>query len=138
MLNSQHQIPSVFRRMMMNENDHESSNDDLDAMMNALRIQSEPYLYGLHGVHHGMRRHADDSWQRLPVRTLKENDIKILSKSEEKRACSICMADFIEGDVTRQLPCFHEFHRECVDKWFLQQNEKGNDASCPLDRKKIK
>eukprot|EP00483_Globobulimina_turgida_P011374 UN11396 len=78
------------------------------------------------------------SWQRLPIKVLKANDVHLLHKSEENKTCAICMADWKNRDKTRQLPCFHLFHTKCIDKWFKWQNGKGRHASCPLDRKKIK
>lgn len=41
-------------------------------------------------------------------------------------SCSICLTEFADGAVMRRLPCGHDFHRRCVDKW-LQQNKR-----CPL------
>merc|ERR1712190_413242 len=88
---------------------------------------------------HNVRNQVtDESWQRLPTRTLSEHDVALLRKSEEKRSCAICLMEYGVGDETRSLPCFHEFHKECVDQWFQRQHQKGNDCSCPLDRKKIK
>jgi len=40
--------------------------------------------------------------------------------------CSICLGDYREGTLLRRLPCGHDFHRRCVDKW-LQRNKR-----CPL------
>eukprot|EP00484_Ammonia_sp_Unknown_P023103 CAMPEP_0197041820 /NCGR_PEP_ID=MMETSP1384-20130603/18299_1 /TAXON_ID=29189 /ORGANISM="Ammonia sp." /LENGTH=599 /DNA_ID=CAMNT_0042472807 /DNA_START=8 /DNA_END=1807 /DNA_ORIENTATION=- len=123
LLNSHGQIPAVFRRVLV---------DDEDA------ADLVHHAFAIHGLGGGRHGNMDDSWRRLPTRTLSKKDIAILSKSEEKKACPICMTEFVADDVTRQLPCFHEFHKDCVDKWFEQQNDKGKDASCPLDRKKIK
>ncbi|XP_019181611.1 PREDICTED: E3 ubiquitin-protein ligase RLIM-like [Ipomoea nil] len=43
--------------------------------------------------------------------------------------CNICLADYEEGDEIRVLPCHHEFHMECVDKWL-----KEIHGVCPLCR----
>merc|ERR1712176_518093 len=92
---------------------------------------------GIYGGHNTGPR-GDECWKDLPVRTLQQKDIQILAKSEDKKACPICQSDFKVGDEVRILPCFHEFHKDCCDQWFVQQNDNGKDASCPLDRKKIK
>eukprot|EP00483_Globobulimina_turgida_P004345 UN04354 len=118
-------VPAVFRRMMAQQPNDEAFDDaDDDQMFEAFPFQNAMHqMYGLHGLHglhmHGARRRRgpmDDSWQRLPIRTLSDKDVAILSKSEEKKSCPVCMADFETNDVTRQLPCFHEFHKDCVDK----------------------
>uniref|UniRef100_A0A2C9JZI0 RING-type domain-containing protein n=1 Tax=Biomphalaria glabrata TaxID=6526 RepID=A0A2C9JZI0_BIOGL len=46
--------------------------------------------------------------------------------------CSICLKDFETGDQKRILPCIHNFHTECADKW-LRRN-----ATCPVCRHLIK
>jgi hypothetical protein len=33
--------------------------------------------------------------------------------------CVICLDGFHRGDVLRQLPCGHEYHRDCIGKWTL-------------------
>jgi len=40
--------------------------------------------------------------------------------------CSICLNDYESGTMIRRLPCGHDFHRRCVDKW-LHKNKR-----CPL------
>ncbi|KAG6534627.1 hypothetical protein ZIOFF_008530 [Zingiber officinale] len=36
-------------------------------------------------------------------------------------SCSICLSDFKEGEVLRELPeCGHSFHLQCVDPWLRQ------------------
>ncbi|KAK6973530.1 NEP1-interacting protein 1 [Biomphalaria glabrata] len=46
--------------------------------------------------------------------------------------CSICLKDFETGDQKRILPCVHNFHTECGDKW-LRMN-----ATCPVCRHLVK
>merc|ERR1711998_702556 len=44
-----------------------------------------------------------------------------MGMSQDGKACSICMEDFEVGSVVRTLPCFHTFHKDCVDKWLKRQ-----------------
>ncbi|GMQ03757.1 hypothetical protein CsSME_00049430 [Camellia sinensis var. sinensis] len=59
---------------------------------------------------------------------------KLYSKSqkhlnEEAAQCYICLVEYEEGDSMRILPCHHEFHRTCVDKWLKEVH-----SVCPLCR----
>ncbi|XP_031284907.1 uncharacterized protein LOC116143582 isoform X2 [Pistacia vera] len=49
--------------------------------------------------------------------------------NEEVAQCYICLVEYEEGDSMRILPCHHEFHRTCVDKWL-----KEIHRVCPLCR----
>ncbi|KAL0760874.1 hypothetical protein Bca101_077024 [Brassica carinata] len=51
------------------------------------------------------------------------------SQSEDSSQCYICLVEYEEGDTIRALPCHHEFHRTCVDKWL-----KEIHRVCPLCR----
>ncbi|CAK7355905.1 unnamed protein product [Dovyalis caffra] len=60
--------------------------------------------------------------------------VKLYAKSqkhqnEETAQCYICLVEYEEGDSMRVLPCHHEFHRTCVDKWL-----KEIHRVCPLCR----
>ena len=35
----------------------------------------------------------------------------------EQTTCVVCMCDFERRQLLRVLPCCHEFHAKCVDKW---------------------
>ncbi|KAL9698440.1 hypothetical protein quinque_001881 [Culex quinquefasciatus] len=46
----------------------------------------------------------------------------------DQTSCVVCMCDFEARQVLRVLPCSHEFHAKCVDKW-LRSNR-----TCPICR----
>lgn len=48
------------------------------------------------------------------------------SGSSGDGVCCICLEPWEPGDVQRTLPCFHAFHRGCVDPWLKRRFQ------CPL------
>ncbi|XP_008797985.2 uncharacterized RING finger protein C4G3.12c isoform X2 [Phoenix dactylifera] len=60
--------------------------------------------------------------------------IKVYMKPHEHQIdgaaqCYICLVEYEEGDCIRILPCNHEFHQTCIDKWL-----KEIHRVCPLCR----
>ncbi|KAB5513963.1 hypothetical protein DKX38_027869 [Salix brachista] len=51
--------------------------------------------------------------------------------SGEDAVCCICLAKYANNDELREFPCYHFFHKECVDKW-LKIN-----VSCPLCKSEV-
>ena len=49
-------------------------------------------------------------------------------KGEKAKSCAICLSNFERGENVRTLPCFHSFHRLCIDKWLLK------NRICPVCR----
>ena len=49
-----------------------------------------------------------------------------LELDNENAVCSICLAEYEDGDQLRQLGCKHHYHVSCIDEW-LRLN-----AKCPL------
>ena len=45
--------------------------------------------------------------------------------------CSVCICDYEEGEVLRQLPCLHVFHQSCIDQWMT------GHSSCPNCRRAL-
>ncbi|XP_010266394.1 PREDICTED: uncharacterized protein LOC104603919 isoform X2 [Nelumbo nucifera] len=69
-----------------------------------------------------------------PKEVVESIPVKIYMKSqkhmnEEAAQCYICLVEYEEGDSMRILPCHHEFHQTCVDKWL-----KEIHRVCPLCR----
>eukprot|EP00027_Filamoeba_sp_ATCC50430_P010676 CAMPEP_0168562204 /NCGR_PEP_ID=MMETSP0413-20121227/11998_1 /TAXON_ID=136452 /ORGANISM="Filamoeba nolandi, Strain NC-AS-23-1" /LENGTH=330 /DNA_ID=CAMNT_0008593615 /DNA_START=323 /DNA_END=1315 /DNA_ORIENTATION=- len=66
----------------------------------------------------------------LPTTPYQKNNSN--SPTEEANPCSICLVEFEDGDIQKELPCGHnEFHAECIDKWICQQ------PVCPLCKEKV-
>ncbi|KAH9607508.1 hypothetical protein KSS87_017438 [Heliosperma pusillum] len=68
----------------------------------------------------------NDVVESLPLR-IYANSPKL--QSEEVAQCYICLVEYEEGDDMRILPCRHEFHKKCIDKWL-----KEIHRVCPLCR----
>lgn len=47
--------------------------------------------------------------------------------------CNICMDEYVSGDILKQLPCNHYYHKDCISKWLC--NEK---TTCPACRKDVR
>ncbi|EOY31301.1 RING/U-box superfamily protein isoform 1 [Theobroma cacao] len=63
----------------------------------------------------------------FPLRSHKKLDAAEGGDAVEQ--CYICLAEYEEEDKIRALPCQHEFHMSCVDKWL-----KEIHGVCPLCR----
>jgi hypothetical protein len=49
----------------------------------------------------------------------------------DEGTCSICLAEFVEGDELRMLGCLHVFHSQCIDQWLAISRE------CPLCKRDV-
>ncbi|KAL4565175.1 hypothetical protein LXL04_029260 [Taraxacum kok-saghyz] len=69
-----------------------------------------------------------------PIEAVEALPVKIHQKlpknfNEDDAQCYICLVEYEDGDEVRVLPCHHEFHRLCIDKWL-----KEIHRICPLCR----
>lgn len=62
---------------------------------------------------------------KLYTKTLKH-------QNDEASQCYICLVEYDEGDCMRVLPCLHDFHQTCIDKWL-----KEIHRVCPLCRRDV-
>ncbi|TNV77739.1 hypothetical protein FGO68_gene7262 [Halteria grandinella] len=54
------------------------------------------------------------------------------SKEDNARLCAVCHCEYAQGDVLKQLPCNHQFHKGCLMPWFDTRN------TCPLCRVELR
>jgi hypothetical protein len=69
-------------------------------------------------------------WHKGHDGNLEYSDVSMVG-GEEQEACSICLAEFVEGEELRMLGCLHVFHRDCVDQWLALARE------CPLCKRDV-
>ncbi|KAL3623949.1 hypothetical protein CASFOL_032765 [Castilleja foliolosa] len=63
----------------------------------------------------------------FPVKTHRTTERQ--ESADDVPQCYICLAEYEDGDKIRVLPCHHEYHMSCVDKWL-----KEIHGVCPLCR----
>lgn len=61
-----------------------------------------------------------ESVGRLPVSTITEATLKSLQDRGDLMECSVCLEPFAVGDECKAMPCFHQFHVACLDKWLKE------------------
>uniref|UniRef100_A0A8C4RCF0 RING-type domain-containing protein n=1 Tax=Erpetoichthys calabaricus TaxID=27687 RepID=A0A8C4RCF0_ERPCA len=49
-------------------------------------------------------------------------------EGEVLSSCGICLLTYKQGVQLRSLPCFHDFHMNCIDHWLLI------NSTCPMCR----
>jgi len=72
---------------------------------------------------------SENDIQNLPVKRYDPSEMQ--DAEGDRTTCVVCMQDFEEGEQLRVLPCSHEFHTQCVDRWLKVKKD------CPLCRRDI-
>jgi hypothetical protein len=91
---------------------------------------------------HGMQAQpesvSEETLHQLPTRVYRRNQeegktggTSSSSDGTDNSTCSICLSAFNDGDNIRSLPCLHQFHVDCIDRW-LHQSTK-----CPICKHEI-
>ncbi|XP_021044300.1 E3 ubiquitin-protein ligase RLIM-like [Mus pahari] len=57
--------------------------------------------------------------------------VYIFCENDKISYCSICLTPYIQKSKIRVLPCFHEYHDECIDRWL------SDNSTCPICRQYI-
>lgn len=47
-------------------------------------------------------------------------------------SCSICLVEYIDGDILKELLCGHVFHEQCIDTWLCAGDARQCPLRCPL------
>ncbi|EYE94220.1 putative RING finger domain protein, partial [Aspergillus ruber CBS 135680] len=63
----------------------------------------------------------EEWWSRAKIPPLPSDD------ECDQFTCAICLDSVLRSHEIRDLKCLHVFHRECLDKWYLQ-----DQFHCPL------
>jgi len=53
-------------------------------------------------------------------------------RANEDKDCCICLDELGEGELIRMLPCGHEYHTPCIDRWLTTQQHQ-----CPICKRDI-
>lgn len=53
------------------------------------------------------------------------------SRDSSNGNCVVCMSDYINREKLRRLPCNHDFHAKCIDRWLK------NNRTCPVCREEV-
>ena len=90
---------------------------------------------------------AEFSWMLVPSiqdthslddgTTTTTGEADVVSSSERRDVCVICLEKFVPGDRLRILPCTHSFHVGCIDRW-LSGSHSFDDcytSGCPTCKK---
>lgn len=79
-------------------------------------------------------RVANPPAQRAAIAALPSHKVtsaEVAAASESRKTCAVCMEEFRAGEQMRTLPCFHDFHKRCVDRWLRQQ------GVCPICKHRV-
>ncbi|KAJ3232919.1 hypothetical protein HDU81_002606 [Chytriomyces hyalinus] len=53
----------------------------------------------------------------IPAQIPVVDSVDLIGQQESPPCCPVCLEDFKELEVLRELPCKHLFHRRCIDAW---------------------
>ncbi len=78
-------------------------------------------------------QNINDEPEKLSIKDLNKNSkICIIPEEKKMETCNICLENFENNNIARELHCKHYFHQECIDKWLEDKLE------CPLCRQNLK
>ncbi|KAJ3246872.1 hypothetical protein HDU78_005973 [Chytriomyces hyalinus] len=76
--------------------------------------REEEEIYPPASNNHIERIHVLDE---IPAQIPVNDSVDLIGQQESPPCCPVCLEDFKELEVLRELPCKHLFHRRCIDAW---------------------
>uniref|UniRef100_G3Q2L9 RING-type E3 ubiquitin transferase n=1 Tax=Gasterosteus aculeatus TaxID=69293 RepID=G3Q2L9_GASAC len=73
----------------------------------------------------------EDQPQGLTKEQIDNLAMRNFGESDALKTCSVCITEYAEGNKLRKLPCSHEYHVHCIDRW-LSEN-----STCPICRRAV-
>ncbi|XP_019725279.1 E3 ubiquitin-protein ligase RLIM [Hippocampus comes] len=73
----------------------------------------------------------EDQPQGLTKEQIDNLAMRNFGESDALKTCSVCITEYAEGNKLRKLPCSHEYHVHCIDRW-LSEN-----STCPICRRVV-
>ncbi|KAK6473546.1 E3 ubiquitin-protein ligase RLIM [Huso huso] len=73
----------------------------------------------------------DDQPRGLTKEQIDNLSTRNYGENDALKTCSVCIMEYIEGNKLRKLPCSHEYHVHCIDRW-LSEN-----STCPICRRAV-
>nr|XP_020474923.1 E3 ubiquitin-protein ligase RLIM isoform X2 [Monopterus albus] len=73
----------------------------------------------------------EDQPQGLTKEQIDNLSMRSFGESDAVKTCSVCITEYAEGNKLRKLPCSHEYHVHCIDRW-LSEN-----STCPICRRAV-
>uniref|UniRef100_UPI00398F313D E3 ubiquitin-protein ligase RLIM n=1 Tax=Pristiophorus japonicus TaxID=55135 RepID=UPI00398F313D len=73
----------------------------------------------------------DDQPRGLTKEQIDNLSTRNFGDSDAIKTCSVCISEYTAGNKLRKLPCSHEYHVHCIDRW-LSEN-----STCPICRQAV-
>ncbi|XP_046706104.1 E3 ubiquitin-protein ligase RLIM isoform X1 [Silurus meridionalis] len=73
----------------------------------------------------------DDQPRGLTKEQIDNLSMRNFGENDALKTCSVCITEYAEGNKLRKLPCSHEYHVHCIDRW-LSEN-----STCPICRRAV-
>lgn len=116
-------LRNLARSRMSNQHEHGGALD-VDNMSYEELLQR----FGDHSPQPASR----SSIASLPTRLFTADDKRRAQGSgSDRESCLVCLAAFEVGDDVKSLPCLHNFHTECIDRWL------ATSGMCPVCKIRI-